>query len=92
VVAKRNQILGLIKHSFIYKDIDVTKKLFIALVRPHLEYANTAWCPRYKKDVEQNEKVQRRAIKSIHTIQDMPHQKRLQFMDLIYGFDIFCIL
>jgi len=32
--------------------------------------------------VEQIEKVQRRATKLIHTIQDMPHQKRLQFMDL----------
>jgi len=32
-------------HS-LYKDIDIIKKLFTALVRPHLEYANTVWCPR----------------------------------------------
>jgi len=45
-----------------------------------MEYAN-AFCPRYKKDVEQIEEVQRRATKLIHTIQDIPCQKRLQFMD-----------
>jgi len=52
MVTKSNQILGLIKRSFIYKDIDDIKKLFTALVRPHLEYANTACHPRYKKDVK----------------------------------------
>ena len=37
VAARSNQIL--IKHTFVYKDTDVIKKLFTALVRPHLEYA-----------------------------------------------------
>jgi len=32
VVAKSNQILGLIKRSFVYKNIDVIKQLFTALV------------------------------------------------------------
>jgi len=36
VVARSNQILGLIKRTFVYKDTDVIKKLFTALVRPHL--------------------------------------------------------
>jgi len=56
--------------------------MFTSLVRPYLEYANTVWCPRYKKDLEQTEKVQQRSTKLIHTVQDMPYQKRLQFMDL----------
>jgi len=46
MLAKSNQILGLIKRSFVYKDSDVIKKLFTALLRPHLEYGNTVWCPR----------------------------------------------
>jgi len=37
---------------FVYKNIDAIEKLFASLVRPHLEYANTVWHPRYKKDVE----------------------------------------
>ena len=36
-VAKSNQILGLIKRSFVYRDTEIIKRLFTALVRPHLE-------------------------------------------------------
>jgi len=35
-VADSNQILGLIKRSFVYRDTDIIKRLFTALVRPHL--------------------------------------------------------
>ena len=82
VVAKSNQILGLIKRSFVYRDTEVIKRLFTALVRPHLEYANTVWYPRFKKDVEHIEKVQRRATKLVCSIRDLPYQKRLQVLKL----------
>ena len=59
VVAKSNQILGLIKRSFQYKEADMVKKLFTALVHPHLEYANVVWHPRFKKEIVQIERVQR---------------------------------
>jgi len=81
MVVKSNQILGLINRSFVYKNTDI-KKLFTPMVQPNLEYANTVWHPRYKKDVKIIEKVQRRDTKVISTIQDMPYQKRLQLMDL----------
>jgi len=48
-VAKGNQILGLIKRSFVYKDSEVIKRLFIAHVRPHLEYVNVVFLPRFKR-------------------------------------------
>ena len=41
------------------------RQLFTALVRPHLEFANVAWHPRYQKDIELIESVQRRATKCI---------------------------
>jgi len=34
VVSKANQVLGLIKRSFVFKDIDIVKKLFTALFSP----------------------------------------------------------
>jgi len=72
-VAKSNQILGLIKRSFVYRGTEIIKRLFIALVRPHPEYANSVWHPRFKKDVEQLEKVQRRATKLVTSLRDMSY-------------------
>jgi len=73
-VTKSNQILGLIKRSFVYRDTEIIKRLFTAPVRPHLEYANSVWHPRFKKDVEQLEKVQRRATKLVTSLRDMSYQ------------------
>jgi len=47
-----------------------------AMVRPHLEYSNSVWCPFKKGDIENIEKVQKRATKLIisfknyHTVKD----------------------
>jgi len=37
--------------------------LYKALVRPHVEYANSIWTPYKKGDIEDIEKVQKRATK-----------------------------
>ena len=55
-VAKSNQLLGLIKRYFVYKDIQSVKLLYTALVRPHLEHGNAVWHPMYKKDIDLLEK------------------------------------
>ena len=68
IVAKGSQLLGLIKRSFVHTDVDVIKTLYTALVRPHLEYANVVWHPRYKKDIEQLGRVQRRATKLVRSL------------------------
>jgi len=39
--------------------------LYKSMVRPHLEYANSVWCPYQKKDITEIEKVQKRATKLI---------------------------
>ena len=40
VVNKMNKVLGAIRRSFDFVDKDIIKRLYKALVRPHLEYAN----------------------------------------------------
>ena len=35
------------------------------MVRPHLEYANSVWCPYKIGDIKEIEKVQKRATKLI---------------------------
>jgi len=37
--------------------------LYKAMVRPHVEYANSVWSPYKKGDIEAIEKVQKRATK-----------------------------
>ena len=81
-VTRANQILGLINRTFSYKDINVIKKLYTSLVRPHLEYCNVVWSPRYKKDVQIIETVQKRATRMIRDIRDLPHEERLKRMQL----------
>jgi len=81
-VAKSNQLVGLIKRCFVYRDTEIIERLFTTLVRPHLEYANSVWHPRFKKDAKQLEKFHRHAIKLVTSLRDMSYQNRLQALDL----------
>jgi len=56
-VIKGNKMLGLIKRSFVHKDRHMVKLLYMALVRPHLEYGNVIWPLRYKMDITLLESV-----------------------------------
>jgi len=49
---KANQLLGLIRRTFIYLDWDLIKSLYTSIVRPHLEYANIVWHRSLKKEIE----------------------------------------
>ena len=40
--------------------------LYKALVRSHLEYGNSVWCPYKMKYIDSIEKVQRRATKTLN--------------------------
>ena len=51
-INKANQMVGLIRRSFKYMDYATFALLFKALVRPHLEYANSVWCQYRKKDID----------------------------------------
>ena len=45
-VNKTNQMIGLIKRILTYLNKGKLIKLYMALVRPHLEYGNVIWYPR----------------------------------------------
>ena len=44
-VNKANSIIGIIRRPFTYLDEEMFRLLFKALVRLHLEYAQSVWCP-----------------------------------------------
>ena len=52
------------------------------MVRPILEYAQTAWCPHYEKDINKIENVQRRALKMIEGFKDLSYAERLNATNL----------
>ena len=86
-VNNANQITGMIRRSFQFMDIDMFKSLFTSRVRPVLEYGNTIWCPRNKKDVTAIENVQKRATKMVpglHNLQYEDRLKKLKLPSLIY--------
>jgi hypothetical protein len=56
--------------------------LFVALVRPHLEFANVVWSPSLEKDKQLIEGVLRRATKCIPGLKNMEYEDRLRKMNI----------
>ena len=81
-VNKANQMMGLVRRSFIFMDHDNFRWLYKAIVRPHLEYINSVWSPMRKKDINTIENVQRRAMKMIPGLKDLSYPEGLRALKL----------
>ncbi len=81
-VKKANQLVGLIRRSFDYLDGKTFVKLYTALVRPHLEYAQSIWSPHLKKHRHIIEKVQMRATKLVDNMSELEYSDRLKLLNL----------
>ena len=80
--AKGNQLLALIKRSFMYISVDTLPVLYKTLVRPHLEYGNLIWGPFNRADQKLIERVQRRATRLVPEIKGLPYPERLRRLGL----------
>ena len=74
-VNKANRLLDLIRRSYEHLDAESMKLLFVALVRPHLEFGNVVWSPRLEKDKKLVEGVQCRATKIIPGLKDLMYEQ-----------------
>ena len=81
-VNKANSVLGSIKNTFKYIDINSFNLLYKSLVRPHLEYATVVWAPHTKFLKDAIERVQRRATRLVHGLSDLPYSERLRKLGL----------
>ena len=81
-INKANTMIFLIRHTFKYLDADIFNLLHKSLVRPQVEYASTVWSPILKTDINNLEKVQRRATKLVPELASLSYHERLQQLKL----------
>lgn len=77
ITNKANSMLAMIKNSFECHDIEVIRPLYLALVRPQLEYVNSVWNPHLIRDIKKIEKIQKRATKLPPYLKKVPYINRL---------------
>ena len=81
-INKGNQITGLVRRSFLHIKPKSFCKLYKTLIRPHLEYGNIIWHPRFKNDIDAIERVQRRSTKLVSNIRDLSYIEQLRTLKL----------
>ena len=79
---KANRILGFIARTVTNRTAEVILKLYLALVRPHLDYAVQFWSPYHRMDINRLESIQRRMTKMIHGIRNLNYKDRLKRLQL----------
>lgn len=84
-VKKASWVLGRIRKSFRFFDIELCKKLYPIFVRPHLEFASAVWNNLSVAEIKKIEAVQHRATGMVIELRGMSYYQRLEklgFTDL----------
>ena len=79
---KANKLLGMIQRTFTYLDQVSLPLLYKAIISPHLEYCNSVWNPKWKKELEALEAVQHRATRLIPGLREKEYEERLKALSL----------
>ena len=77
---RANRFLGFNNRTVTNKSEEVILKLYLALVRPHLDYAVQFWSRSYRRDTNLLESVQRRLTRMIQGLRNLTYQDRLEYL------------
>ena len=80
---RANAVLGQISRSFHFRDRRTFIKLYKQYVRPHLEFAVSAWSPWTQGDREMLEKIQRRAVRMVSGLKGTSYEAKLEELDML---------
>ena len=83
IIKKANQKLGIIARLFKNKNSRNIIPLYVTIVRPLLEYNSAIWAPITKKYDQQIEKVQKKMLKLLSDVEDLPYQQKLKKVKLL---------
>jgi ribonuclease P/MRP protein subunit RPP40 len=75
-------VLSQISRAFHYRDRHTFKKLYVQYVRPHLEFAVTAWSPWLEADKSCLEKFQQRTVSMISGLKGTTYEEKLREIGL----------
>lgn len=65
-------------------NLEVIFKLYLAQVRPHLDYAEQFWFPYHRKGIGLVESVQRGMAKRIQRMRGIPYEMRMKLFNLYF--------
>ena len=82
MISKANSRIGMIKRSFSNVSVKIFKLLYKSLIRPILEYCSSIWSPLYKEQIQEIEKVQKRATNLVKQFQYLSYPERLRKLNL----------
>ena len=82
IARKAKGILKQIAKAFHYRDRNIFLNLYKKYVRVHLEYSSPSWCPWQTGDIEDLEKVQKKAVGMISGLQGTNYEEKLRELKL----------
>lgn len=82
IVKKAYSLLGLINRNFKYVNNNIFLILYKSLVRSQLEYSACVWSPWTIREMEEIERVQKRATKMVRGCEGLDYENRLRFLCL----------